>query len=294
MRISRFPLRTLIPALFACTILILLGLYLQLEKTTQEYLRFLYTRTFHPPKKDIIPTDGVKLYFESYGEGEPVILIHGMMGSIESFFAQIPTLSEHYQIIALDNRGHGRSTDQNAPLSYSVMANDVVDLMKELNLEKCHIIGWGDGGNIGLEMAIQYPELVDKLILMGANFSPKGLTPQCQQSIQASILGLEQPKALKFYQQKNPDPENALVVLNKMKNTVLFEPQLHHDDLADIKAKTLILNGEKEQFIKMEHTLEMNAHIPNSELKFIPDADHFAPIDKFEEVNQEILQFLKE
>lgn len=116
------------------------------------------------------------IYYEIYGEGEPIFLLHGNSGSIKDFYQQIPVLSKNYKVITMDTRGQGRSMDKtNKDFNYKIFADDVKALSEHLGLQKISIAGWSDGGNTGLEFAIKYPENLNKLIAIGANAFPEGV-----------------------------------------------------------------------------------------------------------------------
>jgi hypothetical protein len=116
------------------------------------------------------------LYYEVYGEGEPLVLLHGNSGSIKDYYQQIPVLSKQYKIIAVDTRGQGKSKDTSKKdFTYKLFADDVKALADELKLDKVNIVGWSDGGNTGLEFALKYPERLNKLVTIGANAFPEGV-----------------------------------------------------------------------------------------------------------------------
>jgi pimeloyl-ACP methyl ester carboxylesterase len=119
--------------------------------------------------------NGIDIYYEVYGEGDPVVLIHGGLSNGDHFNNIIPALAEQYQVIVMDSRGHGRSSFDETPISYEVMANDVLGLMDHLGLDKASIVGWSDGGIIGLEIAIHNPERLNRVVAYGANFDPTGV-----------------------------------------------------------------------------------------------------------------------
>ena len=112
---------------------------------------------------------GFKMYYEIYGKGEPVLLIHGNTGSINDFSGQISYFAQHYRVILADSRAHGKSLDASDSLSYEMMAEDFNALLDELHIKSCNIIGWSDGGNNGLLLAIHHPNKVKRLAITGAN-----------------------------------------------------------------------------------------------------------------------------
>jgi pimeloyl-ACP methyl ester carboxylesterase len=112
------------------------------------------------------------MYYEIYGKGEPLLIIHGNGGSIENFSNQIPFFSKKYQVILADSRAHGKSVDDQDSLSYEMMADDFAALLDHLKIDSAHVIGWSDGGINGLLLASRHPEKVKKLAATGANLIP--------------------------------------------------------------------------------------------------------------------------
>ena len=115
--------------------------------------------------------NGIKVYYEIYGTGEPLLLLHGNGAAIGSFSSQIPELSKHFKVIAVDSRAQGKSTDSDAEITYALMASDMSALIDQLHLGSVDVVGWSDGGNIGLELALAHPEQVKKLVTFGANYT---------------------------------------------------------------------------------------------------------------------------
>jgi pimeloyl-ACP methyl ester carboxylesterase len=118
-----------------------------------------------------VDVNDIRIYYEIYGEGDPLLLLHGNSGSIESFIYQIPELSKHFKVIAVDSRAQGRTSDSDQEITYALMASDMSELIDKLNLGKVDVVGWSDGGNIGLELAYAHPEKVLKVVTFGANYT---------------------------------------------------------------------------------------------------------------------------
>ena len=125
----------------------------------------------NPAAGKYIDVNDIKVYYEIYGEGEPLLLLHGNSGSIENFIYQIPELSKHFKVIAVDSRAQGRTSDSDQEITYALMASDMSELIDKLNLGKVNVVGWSDGGNIGLELAFAHPEKVLKVVAFGANYT---------------------------------------------------------------------------------------------------------------------------
>jgi pimeloyl-ACP methyl ester carboxylesterase len=215
-----------------------------------------------------------KIYYEEYGKGEPLILMHGNNGSIADFYQQIPFFSKYYRVIAIDTRGQGRSTDlTKKEYSYQEFADDLLKITQQLKLDKVNILGWSDGGNTGLIFNAEHPELVAKLITIGANLNP---------------LGVKEEVIQMFKQQRsaNEGKDQRLVKL------MLNHPNITAEQLAKIKNPTLIIAGAND-VIKEEHTRSIHNFIKNSELQIIPNATHYVPFEQPEKLNELVLKFLK-
>ena len=121
------------------------------------------------------PINGIQIWYAAYGHGQPVILLHGGLGNSNYWGNQVPILAQHYRVIVMDSRGHGRSTRDNRSYSYDLMASDVLSLMDFLKIKKVAIIGWSDGAIVGLYIAIYHPERLTKLFAYAANSDPTGV-----------------------------------------------------------------------------------------------------------------------
>ena len=127
------------------------------------------------PVSGMAPANDVELYYQIHGEGTPLILLHGGLGHSGHWTNQLSVLSENYKVITVDSRGHGRSTMTEQQIGFALMGSDIVAVMDYLEIERAHILGWSDGGNIGLYLAIHHPERLIKVVASGANYSPSGV-----------------------------------------------------------------------------------------------------------------------
>ena len=226
--------------------------------------------------------NGINMYYEIYGSGKPLILLHGNGGSINSFKEQISLFAGHYQVIAVDTRGQGKSTDETSErFTYDLFAEDIKTLLDTLKLKQVNILGWSDGGNTGLILAIKHPEYVKKLITMGANLNPE------RTSVSPKILNQTQTDLNKL-KAKNDIKNRTDILLLEM---LLNEPHILPEDLQKITAKTLVLAGEKDVILE-NHTRLIAKSIPNAELIILKGQTHFAPQENPAIFNQTVLDFL--
>lgn len=229
----------------------------------------------------VLKLKDAELYYEVYGEGQPLVLLHGNGGSIKEFYKQIPELSKHFKIIALDTRAQGKSKDltQNN-LTYTIFADDLKSLMDHLGLHKVNIMGWSDGGNTGLEFSLKYPENLNKLIIIGANAFPEG--------VEKSLLNNFKLKAQVLKLENTPDKIKEARLLTLM----LDEPDINKKALNKITSPVFVIAGEND-VIKKEHTEMLAKELRNSKLKIYTNASHYVPFEVADELNRDVIDFLK-
>lgn len=240
---------------------------------------------------ELIPVGDIKLYVDQQGKGEPLILLHGGLGSGESWYKQIPEFSQKYKIIRVDSRGQGRSTDGKLPLTYHLMAEDVVALMDKLHLSSARVVGWSDGANIAIDLAIHHPTRVKALVAYGTNINPAGLQPDFVNYLRtASKEKLEKDLGREFLQ-VTKEPERLAEIVQKIKVMWLTEPQFTKAQLASINVPALIMDGKLEEAIRPDHAAEIAAAIPSSTLVILPEVGHYAMFSATEHFNREVLTF---
>jgi len=241
------------------------------------------------PTIGMAPVNDIQMYYEIHGDGTPLILLHGGLGYADYWEKQIPVLSKHYKLIAVDSRGHGRSTYSAKPIKYSLMASDVIALMDYLAIKKAHVLGWSDGGIIGLDLAVHYPDRLIRVIAFGANYNPSGLRADIDKSEKFNKY-IEQ--ASKDYQNLSPNPKQWDAFLANISNMWATEPNFTAGELGSITVPILILDGDSDEVIYTEHTTGMANLIPTATLTLIPGTGHFAFWEKPEEFNRIVLEFL--
>ncbi len=243
-----------------------------------------------PVASGLAPVNDIEMYYAVYGEGDPLILLHGGLGNADYFANQIPDFVDAgYQVIAVDSRGHGRSGVTETPIGYSLMASDVLALMDYLEIESANLVGWSDGGIIGLDIAINNPERLDKLVAYGANYIPSGVRTDTGDSV---IFNRYIEQALADYLALSPAPENLEAFLENIGNMWATEPNFTEEQLAGITTPTLILDGWDEEAIYPEHAFEMASLIPTAELTLMPGTGHFAMFQTPEMFNSIVLEYL--
>jgi pimeloyl-ACP methyl ester carboxylesterase len=249
----------------------------------QFYLWKVFSGKAHGGQR--IRIDDVSIFCETFGAGPPVLVLHDGLGYIEDMSFQIMALAKSHFVIAVDSRGHGRSTGANGPLSYSLMSDDMVKVLDSLKINRVDAVGWSDGGIIGLDLAIRHPERIRRLVAISANYNPDGLgyTPSVEEVPRIALrYWLVAPNGAQW-----PDLYRNVIVMWRT------QPQYTLNDLGHIKAPTLVMAGEYD-LIKREHTDQLAKAIPGSCESIIAHATHLVPIEKPDIVNSKILNFLDE
>jgi pimeloyl-ACP methyl ester carboxylesterase len=223
--------------------------------------------------------DGVKFYYEVYGAGEPLLLVHGNGGSIADFKAQIPYFEKRYQVIAMDSRDQGRSSDSVGAITYEKMADDLAALLDHLKAGPVDVLGWSDGGIEALLLAMRHPE---KVAAMAANLNPS------EEAVHPEVIAAAKAMLAEVSPAARETPEGRREV--KLTELLLDEPHIELAALSAITAPTLILASDHD-VIRDEHTVAIYHHIPNAELAIFPNATHMVPFDEPDAFNATVDRF---
>jgi pimeloyl-ACP methyl ester carboxylesterase len=237
---------------------------------------------------------GVNTWYDEEGSGEPLVLLHGGLSTNETWGAQTPVFAERFRVVAPERRGHGHTADAPGPLTYAAMATDTVGFLDRVIGGPAHLVGWSDGGIVGLMVAIARPDLVRKLVAIGANYDTTGVVPEVEDMFASMDPDAEEMAMFRsLYQMHSPDgPEHWPVVLGKFAEMTQREPHIPVGELARISAPTLVVAGD-DDMVSLEHTVALFRAIPNSELAVVPGASHAVAIEKPELLNRIVLDFLE-
>lgn len=217
------------------------------------------------------PVNGLSMYYEIYGDGAlPLVLIHGGGSTIETTFGNIiPLLAGYGKIIAVELQAHGRTSDRDAPESFEQDADDVAGLLKYLKIDKANFLGFSNGGTTTLQIAIRHPELLNKIVVISANYQREGLIPGFFEGMQHATLA-NMPEALQVAYLKVAPSENGLqVMFNKDKERMLNFKDIADDDLQAIKAPTLFMVAYND-VITTAHVVKMARIISGAQLAVLP------------------------
>ncbi len=232
--------------------------------------------------------NGIRLYYAITGQGPPVVLLHGGIANSDYWGLQVPALSKHHQVILIDSRGHGRSTRDARPFSYSLMADDVVALLDTLHIPRADIVGWSDGANIGFDLAIRHPTRVGKIFAFAGNTSTAGLggggeSPSANAYFQRSG---------KEYEKLSPTPKEYRAFVDQINHMWTTEPNWTDAQLRTITSPVLVVDGDRDLAIKREHIEYIAATIPGAGLLILPNTSHFAFLEDPDFFTAAILNFL--
>jgi pimeloyl-ACP methyl ester carboxylesterase len=229
---------------------------------------------------------GFKMYYEVYGKGDPVLIIHGNGGSINNFMYQIPYFAKNYQVIIADSRAQGKSVDPGDSLSYEMMTDDLNALLDKLNIKQCNVIGWSDGGINGLLLAIRHPDKVKKLAVTGANLWPDSTA--VDPFVYKWAIGYNKmlQDTIKKLKDHLAEAKNQL----KLAHLLSYEPHITIAQLHTITCPTLVIGGDHDVILP-KHTMLIAQSIPNSYLWIIPNSGHSTPVVKKDQFNQIVSDF---
>ncbi len=228
--------------------------------------------------------DGINLYYEIYGAGEPLLMVHGNGGGIADLGAQIDHFRRSYNVIAMDSRDQGKSSDSPDKITYEKMADDLAALIDHLKTGPVNVLGWSDGGIEALLLGIRHPEKVKKIAAMAANLNPS------EAAFAPGMLAMIKSMAdsIPASERKTPEGKRAVKVIQM----ALEEPHIDPKALETITAPTLVLAADHD-LIGDEHTLEIYHHIPNSQLCIFPNALHTVLYDDPALFNASVERFLR-
>jgi pimeloyl-ACP methyl ester carboxylesterase len=240
-------------------------------------------------KSGYAPVNGINMYYAVYGSGAPVLLIHGGLGHADIWANQVPDLAKDHQVIVADSRGHGRSTRTAEPYGYDLMASDYLALLDFLMIDKTALVGWSDGGIIGLDIAMSHPERLTRLFAQAANVTVDGVKPDVMSSPTFAAYVKRSGEDYKKLS-KTPDQYDAFVKqISHMWDT---QPNWTKEQLAAIKVPIAIVLGDHDEAIKRDHTEAMAAAIPGSKLVILPKVSHFAMLQDPEGYTAAVRDFI--
>ena len=242
-----------------------------------------------PDKSGIAEVNGTKLFYAEFGQGNPVLLLHGGMGNSNYFGYQIAALARDYRVVAIDTRGHGRSPVTSGTMSYDLLADDAVALMQSLALPPAAIVGWSDGAVTGLLLAMRRPEHVARLFAFGANVSLDGMKAGGGRT---PVFAAYSSRCKAEYPTLSPSPDKWPKLLDGLRGMWRSELHITRRKLSAIKCPTTICEGQYDEIIRPEHAQEIARAIPGGRFVMLPDVSHFAMLQNPQQFNRALLDFL--
>jgi pimeloyl-ACP methyl ester carboxylesterase len=233
-----------------------------------------------------IEANGLKIYYEAYGEGTPLVLIHGGTATSQSWASHLPAFAKHFQVFAPDSRGHGRTENPTGELGYRVMADDVAALVGALGLQRPLVLGYSDGGQIALELGMRYPGLARALVLGGTQFKFSETYLEAVRALFGIADGEEvDPEKL---EREQPDwvaslreahghvhgPEYWKTYVKQIASLWLTPLRYTSEEFAAVTDPVLILLGDRDEGVSPEEAVELFRLLPNAELAVAPASDH--------------------
>jgi pimeloyl-ACP methyl ester carboxylesterase len=237
---------------------------------------------------------GLKTWYDEVGEGDPLVLLHGGLVTNDTWGMQMPEFGARFHVFAPERRAHGHTPDVEGPLSYDDMAADTIGFLETVVGGPAHLVGWSDGGIVGLLVAMARPDLVRKLVAISANYDTKGMAPGAGEMLESLTPdGDDAAMFRQMYEAASPDgPEHWSVVFGKFMEMVATQPNISVGDLARIGAPTLVMVGD-DDVVSLEHTTSLYSAIPDAELALVPGTSHALTMEKPELVNRIVLDFLE-
>ncbi len=256
----------------------------------KNFVYYLWWRTTASgiAQKGSIRVEGTDIHYRYYGNGSPVLLLHGGLSHRLSWFSQVSWLVESgRKVILIDSRGHGDSGLGDNALSYRLLAADAVHILDQLDIQQTDVIGWSDGANTALFLARYWPQRVGKVVAISGNFDPSGIKPEAQEDNNIRSSGLS------YWLKRwwTGAGEQFLELEDKIKHLWQNGPKLEADDLRGITTPIMVIIGEHD-LIKLTHAHDMAALLPQGQLEIIQDGGHTTLMTHAPQINQLISKFL--
>ncbi|KAB0638690.1 alpha/beta hydrolase [Burkholderia stagnalis] len=233
--------------------------------------------------------DGARIWHASYGDGPPVILLHGGLGHAGNWGYQVPAIvSAGYRAVLIDSRGHGRSTRDGRPYSYERMASDVLAVMDALGIERARLVGWSDGACIALVLAARVPARVERVFFFACNMDPSG----AREMAPSAVIDRCFARHRQDYASLSATPDDFEPFVAAVSEMMRTQPNYSARELGAIAVPVAIVLGEHDEFILPEHAAYLARSIPGAVLTRLSGVSHFAPLQRPGRFNAAMLAFL--
>jgi pimeloyl-ACP methyl ester carboxylesterase len=220
-----------------------------------------------------VAVNGAHIWRAAFGAGDDVVMLHGGLAHSDYWGLQAAALAQQRRVLVIDSRGHGRSDNANGqPFSYRQMADDVIAVMDYLKIAKAAIVGWSDGAIIGIEMAMRFPERVDRLFAFAANYNPEGLRDVDESAVFQAFIA----RAADEYRARSPTPDGFAALRAGVERMWATQPRYSESALRRIMTPVQVVDGDHDEAVRPEHTRALAALLPNARLLIEPGVSHFA------------------
>jgi pimeloyl-ACP methyl ester carboxylesterase len=243
-----------------------------------------------PTESGYAPVNGIQMYYAVFGAGDPILLIHGGLGHADIWANQVLEMSKTHKVIVADSRGHGRSTRTEEPYGYDLMASDYLALLDFLKVDKTALIGWSDGGIIGIDIAMTHPGRLTRLYAQAANVTVDGVDPGVATD---PTFGAYIKRMGEDYRKMSKTPDQYDAFVKQISHMWETQPNWSKEQLAKITTPSAIVAGDHDEAIKREHTEYMASVIPGAKLIILPNASHFAMLQAPDEYTKSALEFIE-
>ena len=254
-----------------------------------------------PVRSGYAQSGPLKVYYEVHGSGEPVLLIPGALSTIDTSFGTIlPELAKSRQVIAMESQGHGHTPDIDRPLTMAQMGDDAAAVLKHLKIDRADVVGYSDGGDVAVSLAIRHPERVRKLVVLDGNYDKEGLRPEIRQAIDLGRTVTPETVPPEFggslkqeYAKVAPDPARWPVLVTKVLRHAVASKPWTPEELHGITGPTMLIFADHGQST-LQHMVKMHSMHRNASLAVIPGRDHINLVEETDTLRPILLEFLNE
>ncbi len=239
----------------------------------------------------LAPVNGIKIWYAVFGDGEPVVMLHGGLANANYWGLQVPELAQHYKVIVMDSRGHGRSTRDQRPYGYDLMADDVVGLLDYLKIGKAAVVGWSDGAILGLDLALRHPARVSKVFSFAANTDPSGVADNVEKN---PTFAAYIERAGHEYEKLSATPKEYAAFVDAISKMWATQPNWTAAQLKTVSIPIVVVDGDHDEAIKRPHTEQIAAQIPGAGLLILPNTSHFSFLQDPGQFTDAVRRFLVE
>lgn len=236
-----------------------------------------------------IRVNGIGIHYAIYGQGSPVVFLHGGLANTDYWGNQVPAVAAYHTVILVDSRGHGRSTRDTRPYGYDLMADDVVAVLDLLKIPKADIVGWSDGGILGIDLALRHKDRIGKVFAFAANTVTSGVKEGVEKN---PTFAAYIERAGHEYEAHSATPKEYNAFVDQISKMWAGQPNWTDEQLKSIETLILVVDGDHDEAIKREHTEYIAATIPHAGLLILPNVSHFAFLQDPALFNSTVLHFL--